>query len=154
MNDVGEFLAHAIRLESEAAARLGELADSMKTYGNLEVEAFFRKMAGFARMHLAAARARAGWTKVPELEESRMAWAEGDSPEGMAGEAQHYLMTVDYALKLALEGEERAFAFYDQVAKVTEDPEVRALAEEFAAEETEHADELRRWIARQAETAP
>jgi rubrerythrin len=56
MNDVAEFLAYAIKLEEDAAARFSDLAESMKTYGNREVADFFGKMAHFSRLHLAEAR--------------------------------------------------------------------------------------------------
>ena len=52
------------------------------------------------------------------------------------------------ALELALDGERRGHAFYAGIASTTEDPEVRAMAQEFAAEEAEHVAELEKWIGR------
>jgi hypothetical protein len=43
MNDVAEFLAYAIKLEEDAAARFSDLAESMKTYGNREVAEFLAR---------------------------------------------------------------------------------------------------------------
>ncbi len=59
MNGVQTFLVHAIRLESAAAHRSDELADAMQTWGNRDLEAFFRRMAEYSRGHLKEAMARA-----------------------------------------------------------------------------------------------
>ncbi|HYD66269.1 ferritin family protein [Azospirillum sp.] len=135
MNDIGEFLAHAVKLEHEAATRFADLAEAMKSYGNTEVAAFFSKMAEYSRKHLAEARARSGFRDIPDVTPE---WPDGESPEATSMEASHYLMTVEYALSLALEGERRSQAFYADIARDTTDPEVRMAAEEFAAEEAEH----------------
>ncbi len=60
MNGVQTFPVHALRLESAAAHRSDELADAMQTWGNRELEAFFRTMAEYLREHLKEARARRG----------------------------------------------------------------------------------------------
>ena len=54
------------------------------------------------------------------------------------------------ALELALDGERRGHAFYADIASTTGDPEVKAMAREFAAEEAEHVAELEKWIGRYA----
>jgi hypothetical protein len=147
MENVAEFLAHAIRLEEEAATRLGDLSHAMKIYGNHESAAFFGKLAHFSRLHLAQARARAGYHDVPKLNEFE--WPDGESPEATSMEASHYLMDLDYAMHLTLESEQRGFDYYDEIARTTADPEIRAMAIEFAAEEAEHVAELKRWIAKE-----
>lgn len=153
MENVEEFLAHAIRLEEEAATRLNDLSHAMKTYGNHESAAFFGKLAHFSRLHLAQARARAGYHDIPQIGTDEFAWPDGESPEATSMEASHYLMDVEYAMQLSLDSEQRGFDFYDDIARTTADPEIRAMAVEFAAEEAEHVAELKRWIARR-EPAP
>ncbi|EWY38893.1 rubrerythrin [Skermanella stibiiresistens SB22] len=148
MNDVAEFLAYAIKLEEDAAARFSDLAESMKTYGNQEIAEFFGKMAHFSRMHLAEARKRSGFHKMPVMKPEDFVWPDDESPEATSMEGSHYLMTAEYALDLALDSEERGFAFYDNIAKGTKDPEVRMMAEEFALEEAEHVAELKKWVSR------
>jgi rubrerythrin len=61
-------------------------------------------------------------------------------------------MDLDYAMQLSLESEQRGFDFYDEIARTTEDPEIRVMAVEFAAEEAEHVAELKRWIAKHEAT--
>ena len=147
MRDVAEFLQHAIKLEEEAANRFSDLTEIMKSYGNRESAAFFGKLAHFSRLHLAQAKARAGFHDLPEMKPEDYQWPDGESPEATSMEASHYLMESDYAIELALEGERSGFAFYDDIARSTDDPEIRAMAVEFAAEEAEHVAELERWIA-------
>lgn len=148
IHDPALFLAHACALEESAAARFSDLAEAMKTYGNQEVAAFFAKMAEFSRLHLADARKRSGFRDLPLLSDDEFQWPDGESPEATSMEASHYLMTVDYALDLALDSERRGQSFYAGVARATIDPEVRMMAEEFAAEEAEHVAQLERWVAR------
>ena len=47
-----------------------------------------------------------------------------------------------------IKNEFRAMAYYTQVAQQTSDAEVRRLATEFAAEETEHVEAIEDWLAR------
>ncbi|AWK86435.1 ferritin-like domain-containing protein [Azospirillum thermophilum] len=148
IHDPALFLAHACALEEEAANRFSDLAEAMKTYGNQEVASFFGKMAEFSRLHLAEARKRSGFRDIPALAPEEFQWPDGESPEAASMEGSHYLMTVDYALDLALDSERRGQAFYAEVARTTGDPEVRMMAEEFAQEEAEHVAELERWVAR------
>lgn len=58
MDNIRRFLAHAVRLEAEAARRFDELADHLDTLGNAEVSALFRQFADFSRLHLKEAMAR------------------------------------------------------------------------------------------------
>ena len=148
MNDVAEFLAYAIKLEEDAAARFSDLAESMKTYGNREVAEFFGKMAHFSRLHLAEARKRAGFHTLPDMKPEDYKWPGDESPEATSMEGSHYLMTTEYALSLALTSEENGYAFYHNVATTTTDTEVRTMAEEFAEEEAEHVAELKKWVKR------
>ena len=148
IHDPALFLAHACALEEDAANRFADLSEAMKTYGNADVAAFFGKMAEFSRLHLADARKRSGFRDLPVLAAEDFQWPDGDSPEVASMEGSHYLMTVDYALELALDSEKRGHAFYADVAATTTDPEVRMMAEEFASEEAEHVTELERWIER------
>lgn len=148
IHDAALFLAHACVLEEDAANRFSDLTEAMKTYGNHEVAAFFGQMAKFSRLHLAEARARAGFRTLPDLKPEEFQWPDGESPEAASMEGSHYLMTVDYALELALDSERRGQAFYAEVARSTTDSEVRMMAEEFAAEEAEHVVQLEAWAKR------
>lgn len=148
MEDINLFLAHAVELEREAARRYEELAESMKTEGNREVEQFFRRMALFSRKHLAQAVERGGFRDLPALPAQDYQWPDGVSPEQYDWIGVDGMLDVHRALALALDGERRGHAFYAGIATVTRDPEVRARAREFAEEEAEHVAQLEKWIER------
>lgn len=150
MDDINVFLAHAVELEREAARRYEELAESMRTDGNAVVEKFFRKMAMFSRKHLALAIERGGFRQVPALAADDYLWPDGISPEQFDWIGVDCMIDASHALALALDGERRGHAFYADVAATTADPEVKAMALEFAAEEAEHVVELEKWIGRHA----
>lgn len=148
MNDIHLFLAHAIRLEAEAARRYEELAAAMKTWGNSEVEAFFARMAHNSRQHLAEAQARAGFRAVPAMALEDFQWPEGTNPETAAWTGVDGFMDTAMALRLAFDSEQRGRAFYATIAATSRNPRVQVMAEEFATEEGEHVAELRKLAGR------
>ena len=147
MNDVERFLAHAVQLEREAARRYEELSAAMQTEGNGELKTFFARMAHYSRLHLAQASARAGFRDLPPLRPDEFEWPEGTSPEMAAWAGVDAQMDGLAALLLALDGERRGHAYYATMAATTTDAELRAIATEFADEESEHVAELQRLIA-------
>jgi len=149
------FLAYAIKVEEEAALRFGELADAMFASGNREAGKLFRKLSEFSRLHLADARARAGFRDIPVMMPAEFAWPNYESPERAALWAVDPMIAKSEALLVAYDAEKRGHAFYRSVLDATDDPEIRALAAEFVAEEAEHVQWMERWIAedRRGETA-
>jgi rubrerythrin len=147
MGDIEFFLAHAVQLEREAARRYEELAAAMGTEGNREVAQFFSRMAHYSRLHLAQATARGGFRDLPPLQPHEYDWPEGISPETADWAGIDALIDARTALDLALGSERRGHAYYAAVAATTQDPELRAIAAEFASEEAEHVAELLRMIA-------
>lgn len=146
MKDVAEFLAYAVKLEEQAARCFDELADVMDTHGNREVRDFFRKMAEFSRLHLAEAKARSGFQDIPVVMDAF------ESPEVAAYQAMDPLIALEEALQYALDAERRGHAFYAQYMD-HQDPEVRAMAKEFADEEAMHVFELEKWVERSKKCA-
>jgi len=147
MNDVERFLAHAVQLEREAARRYEELAAMMATEGNGELKDFFDRMAFYSRRHLAEASSRAGFRELPPLGLHEFEWPEGTSPETADWVGVDALMGPIEALRLALAGERRGHAYYATIAATAPDPEVRAIAQQFAQEESAHVQELEKRIA-------
>ncbi len=147
MQSVEEFLAYAINLESEAADRFGQLADAMDACGNREVAKLFRRLADYSRLHLADARARSGFRAIPDIKAGDFSWPGMESPETAAIWAADPFIGREQALDIALDAEKASQEYYQSVFDTTDDPEIKVLAEEFAAEESEHVAELRKWIA-------
>ena len=65
-------------------------------------------------------------------------WLGDAAPETTARELVFRLMTAQHALRMALGAEKRAQAFFEHVLLTADDPALRALAREMAAEEQEH----------------
>jgi rubrerythrin len=141
-----EFLAHAIALENEAAERYLELADMMEAHRNDEVSALFRDMERYSRLHHDSIAARAMGEALPELLSVDFRWTRG--PEVTGEEAFDPQLVAYDALRIARENEVRGLDYYSQVGTSATDPEVRRLAAEFAAEESEHVQALDDWLAR------
>ena len=140
--DIRTFLAHAVKLEAAAAQGSDSLADAMETWGNREVEAFFRQMAEFSRRHLKEAMARAGFRHVSELPSEGYRWPDGIPPESAQWFGIDGFMDRDQAVLLALEAERRGLDFYEHIAQTETDPRVKSMAAEFATEERDHVAQL------------
>jgi rubrerythrin len=147
MGSIRRFLAHAVRLEAEAARRFDELAEDMATHGNQEVETVFRQFADFSRLHLKHAMDRAGFLHLSELPADGYDWPDGESPEAAPWWGVDAMMDSRAALELALVSERLGFAYYQGVADSSPDPRVVAMAREFALEEQEHVRLLEEMLA-------
>ena len=142
-------LAWAFAIEKEAAERYTDLAGQMEVHNNLEVADLFRKLAGIEAKHVAQVEEMNGGRPPREIslwEETP--WIDAESPEALAYDEAHYLMTPHQALELALQGECYAAEFFADVAASAKDETVRQMAEELAQEEREHVTLVEKWLAR------
>ena len=143
-----ELLARACAMEAEAAERYGELADQLELHGNGEVASLFRRLASVERRHaeaIAQDLERRGITRMPQ---KALAAPGQEGLETASSESLHYLMTPYHALKIALENEEHALAYFTELAGRDGPEDFRRLADEFAEEEREHVKLVREWLAR------
>ena len=143
---LNEFMALALAMETEAAARYAEFADAMEMHNNLEVAALFRKMAEIEGKHAAQIMAEMGWKEPPALPAGRPTWEGFEAPETTPGDEVHYLMQPYHALELALANEERAERFFAELARAATTASVRKAARELQAEEREHVELVRAWM--------
>ncbi len=149
-----ELLAYARALESEAVERYEELAEQMAVHHNHELAELFRKMAAIEQQHVDQVDTLAAATPLPRLAPWDYQWNNPEAPETIAFDQSHYRLTPYQALTLMLAGEERAGAFFAGVARQTGSEAVRDLAVRLAAEEQQHAEQLRQWLTRYPEPAP
>jgi len=140
-----EFMVYALAIEREAVDRYTEFADTMETHNNLEVAKMFRTMAGYEAKHAEQIKAEMGWTRDPELP-GGLNWPGYESPEAVPIDEVHYLMQPWHALQLALAAEQRAEAFFKELARVATDPSVRKAALEMREEEAEHVELVKKWM--------
>lgn len=148
MNEwTAELYTHAIAIEREAARRYAELAEAMSARGNHAVSELFRLLAGAERRHLEELERKAHGVALPPLT-SDYTWRDGEAPETVPL-APSDSITQRSALAAALDAEKRARAFFEHAARITPDADTRALAQEMAAEEGEHAAMIERMLTRQ-----
>ncbi len=147
IGSVAELIAVAHRIETDAVERYQLLADQMETHNNVELTRMFLDLARAERLHAEEIHRLATDRGIAEPADPIGPWR-GDGPEAIdLGEA-HYRMTPYDALRLALAGEQRALAFYGELAATHPDPAVRKLAGSLADEEQEHVDLCHRLLHR------
>lgn len=141
IGSVEELLAVAEALEREAAARYRGLSARMARQGDAAMAAEFEALAALEERHVekVAERAQALLNRAPAL---RAGWEL--PPTYDEDEARGAALGPYQAFAFAVRNEERAFAFYAHVAAAAKDSAVRALAEDLARDELEHASILRR----------
>ena len=146
-----ELYAHAIAIEREAAGRYAELAQRMDDLGNAPVAEVFADLARAEAEHLRALERRTEGVSLPPLSPRQYSWLGSEAPETPARELLFNLMTPRNALAIALGAERRAEAFFEQVLLTAEDPALRGLAREMAADEAEHVTLIEQLLARTPE---
>lgn len=142
---VEDLFAIATAMEREAARRYAELTRRLERQGETGLAALFHRLEQEENGHedgLGAWAGRQGIAPSPSLD---FQW---DMPEivtedDFAEAGGDFLATPWRILAMAVRNEERAFAFYANVAAKTPDPEVRRYAEAMAREELNHVALLR-----------
>ena len=132
------FLAHSVALEQEAAERLYELADAMAVHNNRPLQALFLELANFSERHAGEVQTHCQGKPLPMLQAWEYSWPDEESPEVFHYSRIHYLMTPEQALQVALEVEQNAQNFYEDVARRSGNGALQQLAQGFAQEESEH----------------
>ncbi len=149
ISSVDHFLAHAIKVEEDAAVHFDGLAAGMEACGNSEVGKLFRQLAGYSRLHLKEAQKRAQNRDLTAQIPADYVWPEHATPERTSLYASDADISRLDALRAALVGEKRGYEFYYAVAGTSKLDDVAAMAKEFVKEEAEHVKILEAWIARE-----
>jgi len=147
------FLAYSIALEEEAADRHDELADMLDVHNNPGVATTFRKLAHYSRLHAQEIRDHAKGRSLPVIAPWDFGWENMEGPETADIGEVNYLMNTAHALRIAMGNEQRAHDFYHQISLDSDDPEIKAMAGEFAEEEKEHLELLKMWMDKTDESA-
>jgi rubrerythrin len=140
ITSIADLFALAYQIEIDAVERYKILAEQMQTHNNPDLVKVFHDLARAEGIHAEEIRRQAGDIDVVAHAREVAKWKKGDSPEEADLSEVHYLMTPWHALKLALNGEERALAFFTHILETTQDEKIKQMAKEFAEEETEHVD--------------
>jgi rubrerythrin len=142
--------AHALAIERDAATRYDELARFAIERGNRPLGALFAHLAAREAQHAKSIGLRTRGLELPLRKSWQFRWSGAAPPETVSPELGSRLATPHDALKVALEAEQRARAFYEQVFAAATDPGVKLLAAALAQEEGQHVELLERALA----TAP
>ncbi|HUX73620.1 MAG TPA: ferritin family protein [Steroidobacteraceae bacterium] len=145
-------IAVAYEIETDAVERYKLLAEQMETHNNPELVRIFLDLARAEGLHAEQIRRAAGDLGVEARRGPIGAWRT-DSPESADLSSAHYLMRPRDALLMALAGEQRALAFYTELAAASNDALVKKLAADFAEEEREHVELCHRLLLRYSPTA-
>ena len=138
--------AHAIAIEREAAERYQDLATRMGDLGNETVASVFAALAGLEIRHLEVLTQQASGMALPQIDASQHAWLDSGAPDTAARELVYRMMTPRDAIVAALAAERRAQAFFLRMQRLVPTA-LRALAQEMAAEESDHVALLERVLA-------
>ena len=148
IDTVASLLAHAHQLEAEAAERYEDLAHQMQARKRPELAEFFHKMAAIELKHASKVDEMAENLELPRMAPWEYGWSDTEGPETTPISAIDDIVTPRQALRQAMENEERAVRFFEDVAEVTNDETVREMASSLAEEEREHISLLEQWLAR------
>ena len=143
---VEELLLHALIMEKEAVQRYQTLAEMMELVGNAKVADIFSKMSKIEAKHVSSIEELIADHDLPILTPSQYRWRGPESPENADSGRVYHLMSPRQAMSLALDCEEKAFCFFDDVVNDSSDEDVREIAAEFAAEEKQHVAWVQEWL--------
>ncbi len=145
--NISTFLVYAMKLALEIEAAYLKSAEFMTARGSYDVAEFFREMAGFSCMHRDAAMRRAGFDDSIDIYSIISSWSgcniEVPDPDMKDSESP---LDLDGAMSLSLAAERRGVTFYEEIARITTDMQIRLHAEEFAAEGRGHVLALERFL--------
>ena len=138
-----DLMAVAEALEHEAAARYRALSARMARQGDEELAAQFEALAHMEDRHASQIGDRSQTLFGHRPDPARVKW---ETPPGFdEDEARGAEISAYQALAFAVRNEERAFAFYSYLSAEAKHDEIRALAEDLARDELQHAALLRQY---------
>lgn len=144
--DMATLVGIANAIEHEAVRRYEQLEQTMRRRGEHDTADAFRRMIDEEREHVEAIARLARSLDIAVPETAAFEWILprelSASWDAIAGSA---LLTPYRAFAIAVENEQRAFAFYSYVAAHANDRAVAGQAERLAAEELQHAARIRQW---------
>ena len=138
-----EFFIQAIRLEYAAERAYRLLVDLVIAQGQLDSMEFFDQMAEYSRTHREAIMRQAGIGDLSAIALEGDCAGVGEVPrvDPSAPPAD-----LNAAMEFALAAERNGVAFYEAMARMADDPQLRTEAENFAAEERAHVLALERFM--------
>ena len=135
---VGEFYAHALAIELEAAERYAEFEAYFRDRGEEVLAGLCRNIGRMEGEHFRELAAASRHLQLPAIDTGAYRWLEAGSPEAPAREFFYRVATPRHLLEIALKAEMNAFFFFQHVGLTSDSAEVCALARQMAEEERDH----------------
>jgi hypothetical protein len=151
IDDLAEFLAHALELAQAGSSYYEEIADSMELHHNAEIAGLFRRLQRLSAERAAAFATRSAGVELPRIPPwgfHRHGLGGEDCGDYLAGEVS-YEMTCVQALELVLQREACSQAFFLHQAAASRHVEVQRLATEIGHEAAQHLRLLQRLLGRE-----
>jgi rubrerythrin len=146
LHSLDELFALANAMEHEAATKYAELAEEMQRQGRPDLVAVFAELAAAEREHVDSVQRWSQSLRGKPPDPALVRWEAPVTfdPETSAEIKASRLTTPYRALAMAVQNEERAFAFWSYVAASAQDAEIKRTAEAMAREELGHVSTLRK----------
>ena len=144
---VGELLACALSIESDALARYRGLARRMLELKNHSLVELFNMLATQEQEHAANIRARIRQLRLGSVPAAPLHSLSVRTFEAIPHHLVNEVTTPVEALLLARSGERASREFFGQIAATASSAELRKLAAELTAEQVEHENMIERVIA-------
>ena len=146
LHSLDELFALADAMEREAASKYEELSTAMNEQGRQDLAAVFAELAAAEREHVEGvskwSQSRLG--RPPDPTDVRWQVPATFDPDATREIKASRLISPYQALAMAVQNEERAFAFWSYMAAFAKDPDIKAAAETMAGEELGHVATLRK----------
>lgn len=126
--------AYGFAVAQEAANRYYEFGQRLIEYGSETTSRMFQELAKMAAELAEAIASKAGGVTLPMLEAWRYSWIDAGPPDQVARDMVFHMLTPYGALKIALSGEYNARTFFERVAEVARDEDVRKFAREIVGQ--------------------
>ncbi len=135
----------AILIEEEAKGRYEEFTKLVGGRYKGDADDVFRNMAAYEAKHRDELKARR--QKLFGSAPAAITLDAIDDVEAPDRGQPRVFMSPRQAMEVALEGEKKAFGYFDAALKTVKDPDVRKLFEELRAEEVQHQEYIKKAMA-------
>lgn len=126
--------AYALAIAQEAAKHYYEFSQKLVEYGSESTSQMFQELAKMtAEMTESLARNTTEATQ-PMMEAWRYSWIDAGPTDQVARDMVFHMLTPYGAIKIALSGEYGARTFFERLAEVSTNEDIRAFAKEIVAQ--------------------
>lgn len=146
----GDLLARTLTMLSETVERYDLFADQMEVVNNPQAAEIFKWLSTKQSERTAVVEGLAKGLTLPHIAPWDYNWDDAINTEVPGHSSAHYMMTPYHTLTLAMDVEQSAGSFFQQVEQGTDQPELQKLARGFFRE----ANAYREYLMQQRDQHP